>query len=59
MYLSITYFYECLFCYLCEITIKSYNIDLKKLLFVLKITKYIYNNYINVYCFEFYYIIFC
>lgn len=44
MYLSITYFYECLFCNLCEITIK-----LKKLLFVLKITKYIYNNYINVY----------
>lgn len=48
MYLSIIYFYECLFCYLCEITIKSYDIDLKKLLFVLKITKYIYNNYINV-----------
>lgn len=49
MYLSITYFYECLFCNLCEFTIKSYDIDLKKLLFVLKITKYIYNNYINVY----------
>lgn len=49
MYLSITYFYECLFCYLCKITIKSYDIDLKKLLFVLKITKYIYNNCINVY----------
>lgn len=41
MYLSITYFYECLFC-------KLYDIDLKKLLSVLKITKYIYNNYINV-----------
>jgi len=32
-----------------RITIKLYDIDLKKLLFVLKITKYIYNNYINVY----------
>lgn len=29
MYLSITYFYECLFYNLCEITIKLYDIDLK------------------------------
>lgn len=43
MYLSITYFYECLFCNLCEITIKLYDNNLKKLLFVLKIRKYIYN----------------
>lgn len=40
MYLSITYFYECLFCYLCEITIKSYDIDLKKLLFDTKCSLY-------------------
>lgn len=39
MYLSITYFYECLFCNLCEITIKLYDNDLEKLLFVLKIMK--------------------
>ena len=39
MYLSITYFYECLFCNLCEFTIKLYDIDLKKLLFVSLLSK--------------------
>lgn len=58
MYLSITYFYECLFCNLCEITIKLYDIDLKKLLFVLKITKYIYNNYIRKHIQLIFYIVF-